>query len=353
MPRLFDPFTLRNVTLKNRIGVSPMCQYSAHEGMVTQWHMAHLGGFAKGGAGLVIMEATAVAPEGRITPFDTGLWNDAQMEALRPVVAFLETQGCVPGIQIAHAGRKAGHARPWDGGAQLPLDQGGWETVGPSPIAFSPQTRAPRPMTSQDARQLIDDFATAADRARKAGFKWLEIHAAHGYLLHSFLSPLSNHRQDQYGGDVTGRARLLLDVVRACHGTWGDEYPLTVRISASDWAPGGLTIDDSVAICHLLKRENVDLIDVSSGGTVPDARIPLTPGYQVPFATRIRRDTGLPTAAVGLITEPAFANELIEKEETDLVFLGRELLRDPHWPLKAARALGVPSPVPPQYARAF
>jgi 2,4-dienoyl-CoA reductase-like NADH-dependent reductase (Old Yellow Enzyme family) len=353
MVMLFEPLTLRQLTLKNRIGVSPMCQYSAHEGHVTDWHLVHLGAFAKGGAGLVIMEATAVTPEGRITPEDTGLWHDSQIEPLRRLTRFIEEQGSRAGIQLAHAGRKASCARPWDGGAQYTLDHRGWETIGPSPIAFSPSYRAPRAMTTDDMARTTKSFADAARRARAAGFTWLEIHAAHGYLLHSFLSPLSNHREDAYGGSLHGRCKLLLEIVTACRKEWGQDFPLTVRISASDWAPGGLSIVDTIQVAKLLKDAGVDLIDCSSGGNIPNASIPVAPGFQVPFAEKIRKQTGVPTAAVGLITDPALAETILHEQKADLILLGREFLRDPHWPLRAATTLGAATNPPRQYERAF
>jgi 2,4-dienoyl-CoA reductase-like NADH-dependent reductase (Old Yellow Enzyme family) len=356
MPALFEPLTLRGVTLRNRIGVSPMCMYSSEDGFVTDWHLVHLGARATGGAGLVMMEATAVTPEGRITPADAGLWKDAHIDALRRVTRYIEEQGAVPAIQIAHAGRKASHQSPWLGGADLPPAQGGWETVGPSAVAFSPKMRQPRALTKTEIAEHVQAFAAAARRARAAGFKLVEIHAAHGYLLHSFLSPLSNLRTDEYGGDFAGRTRFLMETVRAVRAAWGDDLPLAVRLSATDWVDGGWTGEDSVALARLLKGAGVDLVDCSTGGNVADAKIPVAPGYQVPFADAVRNQANVASAAVGLITEAEQADAIVREGKADVVLLARELLRDPYWPLHAAQELGVPveqMPVPKQYRRAF
>jgi 2,4-dienoyl-CoA reductase-like NADH-dependent reductase (Old Yellow Enzyme family) len=356
MPGLFEPLTLRSVTLRNRIGVSPMCQYSSEDGFATDWHLVHLGARATGGAGLVMMEATAVTPEGRITPADAGIWSDAHIDALRRVTRYIEEQGAVPAIQIAHAGRKASHQSPWLGGADLPPAQGGWETVGPSAIAFSDKMRPPRALTKAEIEAHVRAFADGARRAKAAGFKLIEIHAAHGYLLHSFLSPLSNKRTDEYGGDFERRTRFLLETVHAVRAAIGDELPLAVRLSATDWVEGGWTGEDTVALARLLKAASVDLVDCSTGGNVADAKIPVAPGYQVPFADAVRNEAGVASAAVGLITEAKQAEAIVREGRADVVLLARELLRDPYWPLQAALELGVKGaefPVPKQYKRAF
>ena len=356
MPHLFDPFTLRSVTLRNRIGVSPMCQYSSKEGAATDWHLVHLGARAAGGAGLVIAEATAVSAEGRISPGDAGLWADRQIEPLARITRFVKAHGAVPGLQLAHAGRKASAARPWEGGGHLPESAGGWPIVGPSPVAFGESlARVPREMTVADLARVQAEFVAAAGRALAAGFEWLELHAAHGYLFHSFLSPLSNRRTDDYGGGFEQRIRFLLETTAAVRAAWPERLPLAVRLSCTDWTEGGWDIGQSVELARRLKALGVDLIDCSSGGGVPKAKIPVGPGYQVPFAERIRREAGLATAAVGLITEPHQADAIIADGRADLVLLAREFLRDPFWPLHAARALGRKDAlVPPiQYERAF
>ncbi len=352
MSALFSPLTLRAQTFRNRIFVSPMCQYSSVDGFPTAWHLVHLGSRAVGGAGLVMMEATAVSPEGRISPGDQGLWSDAHAEALKPIVAFLKSQGAAAGIQIAHAGRKASTTAPWMGGGALTRDQGGWEPIAPSALAFSPHSPTPRACDRQDIEALPEAFAQAARRADAAGFDVLEVHMAHGYLLHEFLSPLSNKRNDAYGGTFENRIRLPLAVTDAVRAAWPATKPLFVRISASDWAAGGWDDTQSVALAAALKGHGVDLIDCSSGGLVADAKIPAGPGYQTPFATRIREEAGIPTGAVGLITDPLQAEQIVATGLADCVFLGRELLRDPHWPLHAARALHVDLAWPLQYARA-
>jgi 2,4-dienoyl-CoA reductase-like NADH-dependent reductase (Old Yellow Enzyme family) len=353
-PHLFQPLTLRSVTLRNRIGVSPMCQYSAENGVANDWHFVHLGSRAVGGAGIVIVEATGVAPEGRITPGCMGLWNEKQIEPLARIAQFVKAHGAVAGIQIAHAGRKASAALPWNGGAHLSDAQGGWETIAPSAIAFGGDlTKVPRAMTEADIFRVQNEFVATARRALTAGFEFLELHAAHGYLFNEFLSPLANQRTDKYGGSFENRTRLLLDTTRAVRKTWPDNLPLAVRISAIDWMPGGWQIEDSIALAKLLKAEGVDLMDCSSGGVVPDAKIKVEPGYQVPFAEKIRRDASIATAAVGFITEPKQAEEIIASGRADLVLLAREFLRDAYWPVHAARALGHKLPPPNQYARAW
>lgn len=355
MANLFDAFSLRSVTLRNRIGVSPMCQYSATDGRANDWHLVHLGARAAGGAGLVIVEATAVEGRGRITPGDLGLWDDAQIEPLARITAFIKSQGAVPGIQLAHAGRKASAALPWKGGAHLSDAQGGWTPVGPSPEAFGGGLgRVPAALSKAEIRDVQSAFVAATRRALAAGFEWIELHAAHGYLLHSFYSPLSNHRTDEYGGSLENRIRFPLETARAMREVWPDHLPLTVRLSATDWTEGGWTVGDSVVLARRLKAVGVDLIDCSSGGNVATAKIPLMPGYQVPLAEEIRRDAAVATAAVGLITQPAQADAIIREGRADLVLIARESLRDPHWPLRAqAELLGKASSAPIQYVRAW
>ncbi|MDL1902491.1 NADH:flavin oxidoreductase/NADH oxidase [Anaerolineae bacterium CFX9] len=350
MTPLFEPFTLRGVTLRNRIGLSPMCQYSAVDGFANDWHLAHLGARAAGGAGLIIAEATAVEPRGRITPHCLGLWSDDHIVPLQRVAQFIESQGAVPGIQIAHAGRKAGTARPWDGGHPLSDAEGGWQPIAPSAIPFAEGYRTPTAMTDADFDRVVTGFMNAAQRALKAGFRWLEIHAAHGYLLHSFHSPISNQRTDAYGGSHENRTRLTLAVLLAVRSVWRDDLPISVRLSCSDWIPGGWTLDDSIALAKSLRTAGADLIDCSSGGTAR-VKIPLEPGYQVPFAEAIRRDAHIPTAAVGLISEPEHADALIREGKADLVLLGRAMLRDPYWAHHAARQLmgHADALLPPQY----
>jgi 2,4-dienoyl-CoA reductase-like NADH-dependent reductase (Old Yellow Enzyme family) len=353
MPDLFTPLALRSVTLRNRIGVSPMCQYSAEDGRVGDWHLAHLGARAVGGAGLVIAEATAVSPEGRITPGCAGLWSDAQIEPWARVARFVEAHGAVAGIQLAHAGRKASAARPWDGARQLAPETGGWETIGPSPIAFGANLpRAPREMSLGDIRRVQHDFVAAAQRALIAGFHLLEFHSAHGYLSHSFLSPLSNHRTDAYGGDFAGRTRFTLETAAALRAAWPAQLPFAVRLSCTDWMEGGWTIEESVELALRLRALGADLVDCSSGGSSPAAKPPFAPGFQAPFAERIRREAGVATAAVGMITEPAQADAIVREGRADVVLLARQFLREPHWPIRAARELGKPDAVrlPIQYA---
>ncbi len=350
MSLLFSPLTLRGVTIPNRVLVSPMCQYSAEDGLPDAWHLVHLGSRAVGGAGLVLTEATSVTPEGRITPWDTGLWSPAHVEAWKPVTAFIRGQGSVPGIQLAHAGRKAACDKPWRGGAPLARDAGGWKTLGPSEVAFGDYP-VPRAMGLQDLEACVADFRLAADRARQAGFEVVEVHAAHGYLLHEFLSPLSNRREDDFGGSLSNRMRFPLAVVRAVREAWPQDKPVLVRISASDWKEGGWDLEQSIAFSRELREAGVDLVDVSSGGNAADQKIVLGPGYQVPFAAAIRRDAGLPVAAVGLITEPVQAEHVLATGQADAVCLARALLRDPYWPRHAAKALGVPLAWPDPYKR--
>jgi len=350
---LFTPLTLRSITLRNRIGMSPMCQYSATEGRAGDWHLVHLGARAAGGVGLAIFEATAVEARGRISPADLGLWEDGQVEPLARAVRFVERQGAVAGLQIAHAGRKASTRVPWDqGGAPLAPADGGWVPVGPSPIPFAEGHLAPEPLSEAGLRSVAAAFAAAARRALAAGFGVLEVHAAHGYLLHEFLSPLSNRRQDRYGGSFENRTRLLREVVEAVRRDWPERLPLLVRLSCTDWVEGGWDLAQSVELARALGPLGVDLVDCSSGGSVPTAQVPLGPGYQVAFAEAIRRDAGLATAAVGMITSPEQADQIVRSGQADLVLLGRELLREPHFALRAARVLGQPGPWPLQYLRA-
>lgn len=351
-PALFHPVSFRSVTARNRIMIAPMCQYSARDGIAGDWHLAHLGGFAKGGAGIVFAEATAVVPEGRITPWCPGLWTDGQEAAFARITGFIEAQGAVPAIQLAHAGRKASTDAPWRGGTLLAPDQGGWQPVGPTDAAFSPAHAVPRALDEDGIRRVADAFAASAARARRAGFRIIEVHGAHGYLLHSFLSPLSNTRDDAFGGDADRRMAALMLVLDAVRSEWPADLPLFVRLSCSDWVEGGLDIADSVAIAARLKaRGDVDLIDCSSGGGDPRQKLKAYTGYQVPFAEAIRRAAGIPTAAVGLITQPEHAEEIIANGRADLVALARVMLGDPHWPLRAAKALGADLPWPDQYAR--
>ena len=354
MSHLLEPFPMRSVLLRNRIGMSPMCQYSAGpDGRATDWHMVHLGARAAGGAGLIILEATAVEARGRISPYDLGLWSDDQIEPLARIVQFLHSQGCAVAVQLAHAGRKAGTARPWEGGTPLP-DPVGWEPVGPSPLAFDSNFRAPHALSEAEITQVQAAFQSAARRAGEAGFDCIEIHGAHGYLIHSFYSPLSNQREDHYGGSFENRARFAVEVASAARQVWPQEKPLAVRLSCTDWVEGGWSIEDSIVLARLLKQEGVDLIDCSSGGAAPRIQIPAAPGYQVSFAETIRCNAQIATAAVGLITRPEQADEIVRSGRADVVLLGRELLRNPYWPIQAAQALGQRESmrIPNQYLRA-
>ena len=353
---LFSPLTLRSITFRNRIGISPMCEYSSEDGIATDWHLVHLGSRAVGGAGLVIAEATAVSPEGRISPGDAGIWDDKHIEPIARINRFLKQHGAVPGLQIAHAGRKASTARPWDGGESLGDDAGGWTTIAPSAIAFGGSLdRVPHAMLEEDIARVQGQFVAAAKRSLAAGVECLEFHSAHGYLSHEFLSPISNLRQDRYGGTFENRIRFTLETACAIRNVWPEQFPLLVRISCTDWVPGGWDIEQSVELARRLKAEGVDLIDCSSGGSTPDAPIPTYPGYQVPFAERIRREAGIATAAVGGITEPSHAEEIIRNGRADLVLLGRESLREPYWPRLAANKLRKTDAIPPpvQYRRAW
>ncbi|MDR3300668.1 MAG: NADH:flavin oxidoreductase/NADH oxidase [Candidatus Accumulibacter sp.] len=349
MAHLFDTFTLRDLTLRNRIAVPAMCQYSARDGLSGDWHFAHYGARAVGGAALIVSEAIAVVPDGRISSADLGLWDDGQIEALARVVRFALDQGCPMAAQLAHAGRKASVRRGWEAPAALPRDQGGWPLTAPSPIAFSDAYPKPAELDAAGIAAIVERFADAARRARDAGFSAVEIHAAHGYLLHQFLSPLANRRADDYGGSFANRTRLLIEVVDAVRAVWPDRLPLIARLSATDWVDGGWTPEETVAVCRVLKTRGVDLIDVSSGGIVPDAKIPAGPGFQIGFAEQVRREADIPSAAVGLITAPEQADRVVRGGQADMVLIGREILRNPYWPMTAARELGHAAAWPAQY----
>jgi 2,4-dienoyl-CoA reductase-like NADH-dependent reductase (Old Yellow Enzyme family) len=349
---LFSPWQLRALELANRIGVSPMCQYSYDDGFSNDWQLVHLGSRAQGGAGLVMVEASAVVAEGRITPGDLGIWKDEHIAGLKRVTDFLHSQGARAGIQLAHAGRKASMGTPWTGERLVPIEEGGWVPVGPSTIAFAPQYGVPRPLDQCGIDEVVEAFRRAARRALNAGFDLVEIHAAHGYLIHEFLSPLSNHRDDAYGGSFENRTRLALEIVDAVRAEWPQDLPVFVRISATDWMDGGWNPDESVELARQFREHGVDLVDVSSGGNVPAARIPVGPGFQAPFAARIRKEAGIATAAVGMITEANQANSIIADGQADLVLLAREMLRDPYWALHAAATLENAVSWPRQYLRA-
>lgn len=351
MSRLFSPLTIKGITLRNRIVISPMCQYSATDGFANDWHLVHLGTRAVGGVGLVIAEATAVVPEGRITPGDLGLWSDEHIDGLKRIAKFIHSQGAVAAIQIAHAGRKASCAVPWKGGRQLDEQNGGWQTVAPGNIPFLDGDRAPEPLSREGIQKVITGFASAAGRALAAGFRAIEIHGAHGYLLHEFLSPLSNNRTDEYGGSFENRTRLLIQVTEAVRKEWPEGNPLFVRISATDWSEGRWTLEESIKLAGILKDMGVDLIDCSSGGNIHDAKIPVALGYQVPFSEAIRK-TGILTGAVGFITTADQAESILQQRKADLVLLAKELLRNPYFALNAARDLGEDVEWPVQYLRA-
>ena len=352
MALLFEPIKIRNIELKNRITVSPMCEYSSIDGFANDWHLVHLGSRAIGGTALIFTEATAVSPEGRITPDDLGIWKDDHIEFLKRITIFIEAHGAVPGIQLAHAGRKASHFSPWKGGKALQKDEGAWETLAPSSIAYKDGEPLPKEMNKEDINQLIKDFSAAAERGLKAGFKVFEIHAAHGYLINEFLSPLSNHRHDEYGGSFENRIKILLEIIEAVRKIIKAELPLFVRISATDWVEGGWTIEDSIQLATILKTKEVDLIDCSSGGNSYSQKIPAEPLYQVPFAEKIKKGSGMLTGAVGLITTAKEAEQILYAGQADIIILARQLLRDPYFPLHAARELGVDVSWPVQYERA-
>lgn len=352
MPLLFKPIRIRDIELKNRIAVSPMCEYSSIDGFANDWHLVHLGTRAVGGAGLILSEAAAVSPKGRITPGDLGIWKDEHIPFLQRINEFITEQGAVPGIQLAHAGRKASHNKPWEGGKALTPGAGAWQTLAPSAIPFTPGEPLPKAMDGEDIHQFIIDFTNAAERSVRAGFKVIEIHAAHGYLLNEFLSPLSNHRADAYGGSFENRVRLLVEITRITRKAMGESLPLFVRISATDWVPGGFNENDAVQLAVILKNNGADLIDCSSGGNSSAQKIPLEPLYQVPFAEKIKKEAGILTGAVGLITTATEAEQILTEEKADLIFLARQLLRDPYFPLHAAKELGADVEWPVQYVRA-
>jgi 2,4-dienoyl-CoA reductase-like NADH-dependent reductase (Old Yellow Enzyme family) len=353
MTHLFDRFTIRDITFTNRVFVSPMCEYSSVDGYASDWHFVHLGSRAVGGAGLVLTEATAVLPEGRISPQDLGIWKDDHVEPLERIVRFIHEQGSVAGMQLAHAGRKASTYRPWDGSGTIPEAEGGWSNVvAPSALAFADHYPTPHALSNEGIQEIVAAFAAAAHRACEAGFRVIEIHAAHGYLIHEFLSPLSNQRTDAYGGSFENRTRILREVVAAVRGSWPERAPLFVRISATDWVDRGWDIEQSVELARQLKEFGVDLIDCSSGGNVAQATIPIGPGYQTAFAEQIRREVNILTGAVGMITSPIQAEHIVGAGQADAVIIARELLRDPYWPLRAARELGQPVSWPVQYLRA-
>ncbi|HVE59653.1 MAG TPA: NADH:flavin oxidoreductase/NADH oxidase [Pyrinomonadaceae bacterium] len=352
--KLFEKYKLRGIEFRNRIWVSPMCQYSSEDGMPTDWHLVHLGSRAVGGAGLVIQEATAVSPEGRISPSDAGLWSDAHSDAYKRITTFIKQQGAVAGIQLAHAGRKASTGEPWNGGKEVDEKDGGWETVAPSAIAFSDDYPMPREMTADDIEKVTNDFVAAARRSVEAGFEVIEIHAAHGYLFHEFLSPLSNKRTDNWGGSLENRMRFLLETAGKVRAAVPENLPVFVRISATDWTDGGWDLEQSVELCKELKNIGIDLIDVSTGGNILDARIPVAPNYQVSFAAEIRKQAGIATGAVGMITDAKQAEEILQKGEADAILIAREFLRDPYFPFTAAKDLGENLDyVPKQYGRAI
>jgi 2,4-dienoyl-CoA reductase-like NADH-dependent reductase (Old Yellow Enzyme family) len=350
--QIFDPLEIRGAKLPNRIVVSPMCEYSSTDGFANDWHLVHLGSRAVGGAGLVFTEATAVTPEGRISPQDLGIWKDDHIEFLARITKFIRSQGAVPGIQLAHAGRKGSTVRPWEGASAVPISDGGWKPVAPSAIPFADTYAMPGALDEAGIRNVVRAFGDAARRACEAGFGVVEIHSAHGYLLHEFLSPLSNRRTDSYGGSFENRTRLLKEVIVAVRRVWPEDRALFVRISATDWIEGGWDLDQSVELARRIGPLGVDLVDCSSGGILPSAKIPVAPGYQVPFAERIRSETGMPTGAVGVITTAAQADLILREEKADLVIMARELLRRPYWVLDAARELGFPVSWPVQYLRA-
>ena len=352
MAHLFDPLTIRDLTLANRVVVSPMCEYSSTDGLANDWHFVHLGSRAVGGAGLVLTEATAVLPEGRISPQDLGIWSDKHVEPLARVVRFIHEQGSVAGMQLAHAGRKASTYRPWEGNSAVPESEGGWKVVAPSALRFTDSYPMPQALTDDGIQEIIAAFAAAARRACDAGFRVIEIHGAHGYLIHEFLSPLSNQRDDAYGGSFENRTRFIREIVAAVRSSWPKGAPLFVRISATDWVEGGWDVRQSVELARGLKQLGVDLVDCSSGGTVPHADIPVGPGYQTAFAEQIRREAGIMTGAVGMITSPVQAEHIIATGQADAVIIAREFLRDPYWPLRAARELDQPISWPVQYLRA-
>lgn len=358
MTKLFEELKIKDIRLKNRIAVSPMCQYSSVDGIANDWHLVHLGSRATGGFGLIVCEATAISPEGRISPDDAGIWSDKHIEPLARINKFISENNTVPGIQLAHAGRKASTPKPWDKGYRsktLSLSEGGWQIIAPSPLAFSDKYSVPKEMNDVDIQKVIKDFSDATKRSLDAGYKWLEIHAAHGYLINNFLSPLSNKRTDKYGGCFENRIRILIEIIDQVKKVWKESYPLTIRISATEWVDGGWDINDSVELSKTLKEHGVDLIDCSSGGNISYAKIPLKDGYQVEFSEKIKNKANILTGAVGLITEANQAEQILNNNQADLIFLAREALREPYWAIKSAQKLGYnfKDYVPIQYERAY
>lgn len=352
MAELFTPLQIKSITLKNRLVVSPMCQYSSLDGFSGEWHLVHLGSRAIGGAALVFTEATAVTPEGRISPSDLGIWKDEHIENLKRITTFIESHGAVPGIQLAHAGRKSSQETPWKGSTSIPIAEGGWETLAPSAIPFREGDPVPKELTKDEIKELVQKFKEAAERAFKSGFKVLELHGAHGYLIHEFLSPISNTRKDNYGGSFENRTRFLKEIIKAVRKVWPTELPLFVRLSATEYAEGGWTEKDSIALAKIMKELDVDLLDCSTGGNVHGLRIDIKPMYQTQFAESIKKESGIKTGAVGLITTAKEAESIILEGKADLVFMAREFLRDPYFPLRAAQELSVDIDWPDQYVRA-
>ena len=352
MANLFQPLTIRSIQIKNRIAVSPMCQYSSEDGFANDWHLVHLGSRAVGGAALIIAEATSVSPQGRITPHDLGIWKDQHVEFLKRITHFIQQQNAVAGIQLAHAGRKASHHRPWEGSAVLQQHEDAWKTEAPSAIPYKNDEPTPHELSKEEIQNIVDDFKKAAIRAKEAGFQIIELHGAHGYLLHEFLSPLSNHRKDEYGGSFENRIRFVIEIIEAVRKVWSDDLPLFLRISATDWVEGGWTMEESVELSKIVKTKGVDLIDCSSGGNSPEQKIPVSPLYQIPFSERIKNEAGIMTGAVGLITTAQQAEEIISSQQADIIFLARQFLREPYFSLHAAKELGVDIVWPSQYDRA-
>lgn len=352
MVHLFQPITIRSITFKNRLVVSPMCQYSSIDGFANDWHFVHLGSRAVGGSALVFTEATAVSPEGRISPHDLGIWKDEQLPMLQKIVGFIHDNGAIAGIQLAHAGRKASKTEPWNHDKLVPVEEGGWKTVAPSAIAFSEDSDLPYELTKGEIQKIVTDFRSATERVLKAGFKVIELHGAHGYLINEFLSPLSNKRTDEYGGSFENRIRFLLEIIDAVRSVWPEDLPLFLRISATDWTEDGWTIEDSVKLADIVKDKGIDLMDCSSGSVVPGVKIPAAPNYQVPFAAAVRKGSGMLTGAVGIIIKPDQAEAILAEGKADMIFMAREMLRDPYFPLRAARELGYDIKWPVQYERA-
>lgn len=352
MSKLFTPLTIKDITFRNRIAVSPMCMYSAVDGFANDWHLVHLGSRATGGAGLIIQEATAVSPEGRITSGDLGLYKDEHIEMLQRITSFIKQQGAIAGIQLAHAGRKASCASPWEGGKQLKKENGGWTTIAPSPLPFYPDDDTPEALDLDGIKRIVNSFKNAAQRALKVGYQLIDIHAAHGYLIHQFLSPISNHRTDIYGGNFENRIRLLLEIVDAIKSVWPANLPLFVRLSATDWAEGGWNLEETVKLAAILKTKGVDLVDTSAGGMVHNAKVTVGPGYMVPYAEQIKKESGIMTSAVGLITQAKQAEEILQSGKADMILIARESLRNPYFPLQAAKELGDEIDWPRQYLRA-